>query len=230
MTGDASSSFAKTDSGLFLRILVEVAKLSASRESNGMNSLRWIRLARQMRYHFEDGRALIEVRVKSPRQLFDVRDPAPFRERDLDDELVEYILSCAEEFSSAQQFKVIVHLTEEVDPDLNSATIAHAVSQHFSFQADLKRRQLSHVLRTGQFFLLIGLITLFVCLGIAYSMDVTRWPQAILREGLVIFGWVAMWRPIELVLYDWWPHWGRVKLLRKLAHSPVQVLEPKGMN
>ena len=27
----------------------------------------------------------------------------------------------------------------------------------------------------------------------------------ILREGLVITGWVAMWRPIEVLLYDWWP-------------------------
>jgi hypothetical protein len=208
-----------------------LAKIRGSRNTTPRQLLEkswqgWSSLSRQRRYHFEDGRALIEVRVKKPRQLFDVRDPAPFRERDLDDELVEYILSCAEEFSAKQEFKIVVHLTEVADPELHASAISSAVSQYFSFEADLKRRQLTHVLRTAQFFLLIGLSTLFICLGVAHSIDDSKWPQAILREGLVIFGWVAMWRPIELVLYDWWPHWGRVKLLRKLATSPVQVLEP----
>jgi hypothetical protein len=82
------------------------------------------------------------------------------------------------------------------------------------------------VLRTGQFFLLIGLITLFVCLGIAYSMDVARWPQAILREGLVIFGWVAMWRPLEIYLYDWWPVRADRRNLQRLARMEVKVIVP----
>lgn len=27
----------------------------------------------------------------------------------------------------------------------------------------------------------------------------------LLREGLVICGWVAMWRPLEILLCGWWP-------------------------
>jgi hypothetical protein len=27
----------------------------------------------------------------------------------------------------------------------------------------------------------------------------------VLQESLVIGGWVAMWRPLEILLYDWWP-------------------------
>jgi hypothetical protein len=27
----------------------------------------------------------------------------------------------------------------------------------------------------------------------------------IIRESLLIGGWVAMWRPMEILLYDWWP-------------------------
>ena len=43
------------------------------------------------RYRTSGDKSLIEVRVKNAQQLFDVRDPAPFRERDLDDDFVEYI-------------------------------------------------------------------------------------------------------------------------------------------
>jgi len=45
------------------------------------------------RYRVEDGRSWIDIRVAQSRQLFDGRDPAPFRERDLDDDAVEYLVA-----------------------------------------------------------------------------------------------------------------------------------------
>ena len=42
------------------------------------------------RYRVEGGRSCIDPNVRQSRQLFDTRDPAPFRERDLDADVVEY--------------------------------------------------------------------------------------------------------------------------------------------
>lgn len=53
---------------------------------------------RKHRYKHAEGKRWIEVRVKSSQQLFDARDPAPFRDRDLDDDFIEYILSSARTF------------------------------------------------------------------------------------------------------------------------------------
>jgi hypothetical protein len=44
-----------------------------------------------------------------------------------------------------------------------------------------------------------------------------------LTEGLIILGWVANWRPIEIFLYDWWPLTQRRKLFEQLAAAPVEV-------
>lgn len=41
-------------------------------------------------------------------------------------------------------------------------------------------------------------------------------------EGLYIVGWVAMWRPLEVFLYDWRPIRHRA-LYAKLARIPVIV-------
>ena len=30
-------------------------------------------------------------------------------------------------------------------------------------------------------------------------------PTQVVEESLLIFGWVANWRPIEIFLYEWWP-------------------------
>lgn len=65
------------------------------------------------RYRVKDGRAYIDLNVRSSRQLFDTRDPAPFHERDLDADAVEYILSAAQEIPRAQPLAVAVTISEE---------------------------------------------------------------------------------------------------------------------
>src|SRR5438874_9208395 len=47
------------------------------------------------------------------------------------------------------------------------------------------------------------------------------------RESLTIAGWVAMWRPMQIYLYDWWPVRRRRRIYEKLSHMPVEV-EAKG--
>ena len=40
---------------------------------------------------------------------------------------------------------------------------------------------------------------------------------------MVLVGWVANWRPIEIYLYDWWPIRRRAQLYRRIAAAPVIV-------
>jgi hypothetical protein len=45
----------------------------------------------------------------------------------------------------------------------------------------------------------------------------------ILRESLTIGGWVSMWRPLEVFLYDWWPIRKEARLSDRLAAMPVRI-------
>jgi hypothetical protein len=47
--------------------------------------------------------------------------------------------------------------------------------------------------------------------------------QSVAREGLTIIGWVAMWKPLEIYLYRWWPLLALRKLYQRLSHMPVEV-------
>jgi hypothetical protein len=40
----------------------------------------------------------------------------------------------------------------------------------------------------------------------------------------VIGGWVALWRPAEIFLYEWWPIRAEAKLLDRLSEMSVRVL------
>jgi hypothetical protein len=55
------------------------------------------------------------------------------------------------------------------------------------------------------------------------SLDPTSkfWP--IVREGVVIIGWVAMWRPLEVFLYDWWPLREQRLYLEKVSKMALDV-------
>lgn len=177
------------------------------------------------RYKHVEGKRWIEVRVKSSQQLFDARDPAPFRERDLDDDFVEYILSSVREFTISSPLKIVIYVEESETKDLPKDSIREAIRSYFAYQIDLQRGDLKTFMKRAQLFLLIGLLVLVSCIGIAQSLTVPSPPGAlgILREGIVIFGWVSIWKPIELILFDWYPLFERLRFSKKLLGTEIDL-------
>lgn len=177
------------------------------------------------RYKQSEGKRWIEVRVKSAQQLFDARDPAPFRDRDLDDDFVEYIVSSIREFPISSSLKIVIYVEENENKDLPRDSIREAIRSFFSYRMDLQRGELKNFIRQAQLFLLIGLVILVSCLGVAQSLTLPNPPGAIgiLREGIVIFGWVSIWKPIELILYDWYPLFEKLRFYEKLLGTEIDI-------
>ena len=72
---------------------------------------------------------------------------------------------------------------------------------------------------------MIGLVFLFLCMSVrelALALGHGTVSQ-ILAEGLLILGWVAMWRPLQILLYEWWPIRHHSRVYAKLAAMPVEV-------
>jgi hypothetical protein len=169
---------------------------------------------------------VIQVHVREIDQLFNSIDPSPFREKDLDDDAHEFILSWAKELPANQALTLLVHLDRPaVPPDADDA-LRQAVQDFFKHRAELAAQRLRQLLRTGRTSLLIGLMFLAACvLGgdwIAGRFHDSGSVQ-ILRESLLIGGWVAMWRPLEIFLYDWWPIRNEGRIYRRLSQMNVQI-------
>lgn len=45
---------------------------------------------------------------------------------------------------------------------------------------------------------------------------------SLLTTGLTVFAWVALWRPGELLLYEWYPFKRDARLFRKLEEFEVR--------
>ena len=182
-------------------------------------------MATRARYRVEGGRSCIDLKVRHSSQLFDGRDPAPFRERDLDEDAVGYLLAAAQEIPRKQPLTIVVTISEEPEPRLAPDVIVEAVRGHFRDGLEQIERRLREHVRRGQMFLGVGLTALVVLLTLAeLTVSLPQGPlREILREGLVITGWVAMWRPLETLLYDWWPIVDERRLLTRLLEASVSI-------
>lgn len=178
------------------------------------------------RYRREDGYVVVDVAVKNSRQLFNERDPAPFLERDLDENFAAYVLNSAQEFPLKTPMRIHIVIRDEAERDVDQATLREAIHAYFTYESRLTQAKLRERLRVGRWFFAIGLFALFTCISISQflaSLDSGSKLWSIAREGFVIIGWVAMWRPVELFLYDWWPLRQQRLFLEKVARLTVVI-------
>jgi hypothetical protein len=180
------------------------------------------------RYKHENDNLIVEVAVKNTRQIFNERDPAPFRERDLDQQFVIYLVSAIEEFPLRIKMKIRI-LTSEIT-DLQSDNIhiiREAISAYFQYESNLAKSKLRKSHRTARYFSVIGLVTLIISLSLAQfvdSLNIDISVKSIISVSLIIIGWVAMWHPIEAMLYDWWPIREQRQYFDKIALLDVDIV------
>lgn len=151
-------------------------------------------------------------------------DPSPFHERDLDDDAEEFIVGWAREFPRRDPVSLVVHVNQLPPHDNAQHLLETAVHNYFAYRAKLNWLQFRHLLKQGRTSLIIGLAFLSACMLTSQLLrhQTGTW-LIILREGLIIAGWVAMWRPMEIFLYEWWPLLRGARLNEKLSRMRVEL-------
>jgi hypothetical protein len=173
--------------------------------------------------------AVITLRLRELTQLFNSMDPSPFVERDLDADAEEFITSWARELPANRELELVIQLATPATSE-RLAGVEDAVRRYFATRATIKRLEFSQLMRRGRLSLGVGVVFLVSCLLLGQLVAKSGLGAAtnILLEGLTICGWVAMWRPLEVYLYDWWPLLEERRRLDLLARIRVQILMPGG--
>jgi hypothetical protein len=167
----------------------------------------------------------IEVFVDRIEQLFNSMDPSPFHEKDLDDDAEEFIVGWAQEFPRRDPISLVIHVNQLPAHGDTQQLVETAVHNYFAYRTKLNRLEFRHLLKQGRTSLIIGLIFLGACL-LTSELLLRQEPRSlsiIARESLTIAGWVAMWTPIRIFLYDWWPVRRLGRLYEKLSRMRVEV-------
>ena len=172
----------------------------------------------------------IEIKLRDLNQLFNTMDPSPFLEKDLDADAEEFIVNWAREFPLKETVVLTIHVSQDAAPQKPDALIEKAVQNYFRYRAKLSFMELRRLLREGRISLVIGLTFLTLCLASAGLLRGSgeQTIRDVAREGLTIVGWVAMWRPLEIYLYDWWPVLHRSRIFEKLGEMKVEIHRDPG--
>lgn len=171
---------------------------------------------------------LIELNLHEISQLFNSMDPSPFNERDIDRDAEEFIVSWAHEYKADEPIKLRIHLEQWPDEDPTPA-IRDAIHHYFAYRSGINDLEFRRMMKQGRTTLVIGLLFLAACLSASKLLlngEPHEW-SSVLRESLTIAGWVAMWRPMQTYLYDWWPLRRQGQIYSKLSKVPVEVIQKK---
>lgn len=173
----------------------------------------------------DDGHFLIEFRLESLERFFNPFDPSPITDRDIDDDVERYIVESVRGFPLKAKLKLVFYLPHHQHVQA-SQVLAGAIDNYFDFKAITASRELQSTLYEGRVALVFGLIFLIVCMTLHTLLsfiDQYTW-GTILLEGLNIIGWVAMWRPIHIFLYDWWATARKRKIYEKIRDLPIEMI------
>jgi hypothetical protein len=170
------------------------------------------------------------VHVAELRQLFNSIDPSPFEERDLDPRAEEFIVGASRDLPTDAPLALVVHLDRPAGRPDEAALLRESIHFFFAAQADSARRRLRKLFRDGRVSLAIGLVVLAGTIALAQLVsDRGGGLGQVLHESLLIGGWVAMWRPLEVFLYEWWPIRADAVLFDRLASMLVRISYPAAM-
>jgi len=165
----------------------------------------------------------IEVCIEKFEQLFNPIDPAPIRKRDIAPRIEEFIVDWAKDVPRNAPFGLVLYIAE---PNAEAAAASDAIHEYFRQRSRAESRRLRELFRRGKISLVIGVLFLLLALvasNLIESLQVAGGMLIVISTSLVIAGWVAMWRPMEIFLYDWWPIRAEIRLYERLATMPIRV-------
>lgn len=170
---------------------------------------------------------MVELELNSLMQLFDSFDPAPFLEKDLDPDAEEYIYNAVDEFPLKKPLEIMIYVPPlEVSKEIE-INLKKAISNHFSYKKILAEIELRRILEQGRKNLIIALAFLFFCLLTIRLLSAFEESllNTLLSEGFLIIGWVAMWEPVHIFLYGWWPIIHKRNIYQKIIDMDVYIEE-----
>ena len=166
----------------------------------------------------------IKMYLENARQmLFD--ENGLYRKRKIRKDAEEFIIEEAKAFSRKTPIKIILYLA--AGEAGYADRFAAAIHAHFDYCIAKTNRERKRTMQYGWRILIIA----FVVLGIALSISrmlMNFFPHNSIAgtaiESLTILGWVAFWKPVELLLYAWYPFSRERALYTRLEQSEVQVV------
>jgi len=154
---------------------------------------------------------------------FDAFSDQPFYGSGLDE-----IIKEVKNTNRRSEFKISLFLPAgSIAPELTGKTRL-ALDRYCTHMVEESRRETALLRWEGFEALQTGLVFMAICLSISLYISKQAWIpeliQTFIGQGLSVVAWVSMWKPIDIFLYQWWPHWHTRFVFQKIKRAELVVL------
>ena len=181
------------------------------------------------RTEVKDGVCTIILVLTNVEQLFDTDVPVPSEYVALDSDVLDFFASTIRKHQKAcREFRLIVRLPEqalrEVEPDMRTSVDLTLKGYFLAREKRIAERLHEHFQDAWKMFG-FGFAFMLACtlLRTYLAPEEVHTLMSSFREGLLVIGWVALWKPVEELLFNWWPLKRELSSWHKLSKMEMKV-------
>lgn len=169
----------------------------------------------------KDDKIIIDIAAGKVADLYnDLDKHAPYRKKELDQQLVDYLIDSISEIGS-KNFVIQFRLAELADAKM-TARVKTSIQNYFQYLIALEFRKLARMVRSSCILLTIGVVILFFDLMFSEKIA-SHVPMLgnVFTEGLHVATWVSLWNAIAHFLIDWAPRRRQIKMYQRIFKAPI---------
>lgn len=177
-----------------------------------------------------DNKIVIDITAGKVEDLYnDLDKHAPFRKKELDQDLVEYLIDSVSEIGK-EEFVIQFRFAVLTDARLISR-IKTSIHNYFQYLKVLELRELARMARSS--FILFSLGILFLFMSVWTNQKIAGHDGVIthvLAEGITVAAWVSLWSALTNFLINWVPHHQQFKLYERISRAEISFHETTKSN
>jgi hypothetical protein len=176
------------------------------------------------RFDSTSKRYLIEIGLDQYTDIFNVWDPAPFKRRELDPDLITYLEGSSEEISLDHAIELHFMVPPGSRKTAIEGEVCSGLKTGLNFKMYLIKKEFKQSLAQILRCLILGLI--FFIIGKSVSLRVP--PEtylSILSDALFIGGWVFIWEAVSIFFFTDRELLHRYRIYKRLRDAPVTFQE-----
>lgn len=174
------------------------------------------------RYELTDkNEVIIDVSVNNIENLYSNFDrTAPYSKKDLDEELVSYLVDSVREIRG-HKFIIRISLTQTPDKTLIDR-VKNSINTYYVYLKELELRHIKEMFKRSSVLFVVGLVLLAFAIEVTRRLSVHRGVLTeVFAQGLTVAAWVSLWEAIANLFLEWGPHRKNVSLFNRLINAPV---------
>lgn len=173
-------------------------------------------------YRYDSGKDLffIDIDLDFYREIYNAWDFSPQINRDLDEDLLEYLENCCAEIPPRHAICISLNLPEAVYAPEREARSREGFTNFFTYLVRRERSRSKNFYQKIAFFIALGSLLLVLASVMQHQLN-SFLHTDILSEGIVVGGWVCFWEVFSILFFELAEHRKKIRTFRRLLNAEI---------